>query len=243
MGQRSQTYIRVYNEFTGNGEPAHYLIARYHQWNWGHYMVSRLRSFIELAQKEHKYFYDGEYVYRKIPEFLDFNPDIRSIISGTDIIEDSLLYSDAKTQEDLMDYIFNRQDNNDGQLYIDVTPDKIYYAFVEEGKSDIMDAEEYLNWDAVWKYEDNGKASRKTWEDEEDDQEVIDYTKDNLKFLKAAARIMTKEHLADFRNCDYSKQTKNYPSARLELQKLRREFEEYKKNIQTSREKITNDSL
>ena len=118
MGQRSQVYFR-YN--TPDGK--YFLIAHYYQWMYGTRMVSRARGIIEWLQ-EYKtatqYFaadMNNEYMH-KLNMIIDTNFDLRDVTVSQDILEEY-----TRGYWDSPEGIFLGQDNNDGQLLIDLIVD------------------------------------------------------------------------------------------------------------------------
>ncbi len=209
MGQRSQIYVRIENPKTKEK----FLIARYFQWNYGERMVSRARGIVEWLESyldedwQIMSFYgsikSNESQYRtKLERIIDTNFDMRDITFSCDIIEEY--------KEDYYDSfkdVFTGQDNNDGQLFVDVS-------FVEDGTCVIfgdeqvkyvpvikycfvtyccgetpLTATQYLNWDFD------------TWKTKLD-SEALEYTLDNIKFLNRVKRLTATE-LEEYRDYDY----------------------------------------
>lgn len=185
MGQRSQIYIR-YDEKL--------IVANYYQWNYGDLMISRARGVIEYI----KHYLDCEYYFifkdksylKKISRICDVNFDYRDIAISCDIVQE---WKEQFSGEDFNDIVFRQQDNNDGQLFIDITKDgKIKYAFSENPDYEqIMTAEKYLEWDYG-----------KEWETSLS-QEIVDTCKANVKYIQETAELMTAEELNQFVNAKY----------------------------------------
>lgn len=144
MGHRSQIYLRR------NGD---LVFASYYQWNYGERMVSRARwgigyimQFLETGYEWT--FRDPEYIL-KMRRFFDVNFDMHDIQLSTDIMKElEELSPNRDFREDFNDFVFDAQDNNDGQLFVDIEGDKIYYAFTDCARErTIMDAEAYMAWD------------------------------------------------------------------------------------------------
>lgn len=82
---------------------------------------------------------------------LDTNFDMRDVVISADIVQE---YKEYYMEEDINNalfskYVFKEQDNNDGKLLIDVTPEGIIkYAFLDYAcdASHIMSASEYMEW-------------------------------------------------------------------------------------------------
>lgn len=198
MGQRSQIYIR-YNvtDDDDRGTNYHGLIARYFQWNYGERMISRTRYIMEEITDEfmkYKWMFGDAYKLKKLENYCDVNFDMKDITLSFDIIKEVEEQWNCDTS-----YIFN-QDNNDGQLFIDITNDGIKYCFMSyysEGKP--MDADQYMKWNCEredypdwhtsWQY-----MNKKT----------IQYTERNIKKIGNLAEVMTAEELWNFVEEDYS---------------------------------------
>ena len=119
---------------------------------------------------------------------------MKDIVFSSDILKEVEDYGDEKLQ-----YLFN-QDNNDGQLFIDVTDDGIKYCFMSfYNDGEPMDGEHYmkrncedekhLDWHMPYKY-----MKRKT----------ITYTERNIKKINQMAVLMTPEEIKAFVENDYS---------------------------------------
>lgn len=194
MGQRSQIYIR-YN-VTEDENVYKGLIARYYGWNYGERMVSRARYILEELSyfMERKYLFSFPEKIEKLKRICDVNFDMKDIVISSDIIQE--------VKEDFAsdtEYIFN-QDNNDGQLYIDVTDEGIRYCFTKychEGEP--MNGEQYMKWNCEYeKYKNWHKPS------EFRDENTIGYTEKNIKSIEKLGVLMSTEELEDFISEDYS---------------------------------------
>lgn len=200
MGQRSQIYIRYDIEHTGLGSGhSKGLIARYYQWNYGERMISRARGIIEHIKDEfleYPFMWNHKHYLEKLRRICDVNFDMRDIVMSMDIIKEVTEEWNGNCA-----YIFD-QDNNDGQLLIDVTNDGIKYCFVspyEDVKP--MDGRQYLIWDG----QDNYDECKWTETEIPDlDKETIVYTLDNIKFISENAKLMTKKEAEEFVGADYS---------------------------------------
>lgn len=191
MGQRSQIYIRYRNKDGIN------LIARYYQWNYSERMISRARGIVEYLYDRGEYlgwFLDDKNNITQLTRICDVNFDMRDIASSTDIIQE--IKDGFMDEEDPISLLFN-QDNNNGQLMIDVLEDKIKYGFVPffDEFEKVLDGEEYMifdnndePWDVVGEYMS---------------QETIDYTKENIEKLKEFATLMTVEEMKEFVSYNY----------------------------------------
>lgn len=185
MGQRSQIYLRH------NGK---LIFANYYQWNYGDRMVSRARWGIEWV----KNYYGGinDFIFRdksyieKMRRVFDVNFDMHDIQVSCDIVKE---WEEQFHDAPFNDAVFNWQDNNDGQLFIDIVDDKIYYAFTDETKErTIMNAEAYMEWDC-----DDWQTSEYL---DDDDRNSI---RANFKAIAEMATLMTHEQLNDFLSGDY----------------------------------------
>lgn len=192
MGQRSQIYVR----FNDNGNKK--LIARYFGWNYGERMVSRARYTMEWLI-EHKDYLCLPTQQNNLFRIMETNFDMIDCVSSTDIIQEYIEYQDDNDDEliDFKNMVFNSQDNNDGQLYIDVTEDGIKYAFIDpyDLHSEIMNPEEYMDWDCrtdtvPWKMNLKSK--------------IIKVFNNNVKWIQNNAKLMTGEELKEFKEYDYS---------------------------------------
>jgi hypothetical protein len=131
----------------------------------------------------------------KLKRYLDVNFDMQDIVIGCDIIKE---YEEDEYWKDnnytFNDYIFKCQDNNDGQLFIDIKDGVIKYAFLDSdcNTDKIMSAARYMNWDC------------KGWRENEyidDEQKAL--CENNIKAIKKLATLMTKEEVEEFINADY----------------------------------------
>lgn len=198
MGQRSQIYIR-YKDSKGVQ-----LVARYFGWNYGERMVSRARAIIEwlLAHQEYySWFFSSSQNVMMLERLCDVNFDMRDVtISGDIKKEIREQFVEEVEKEGLVTYLFG-QDNNDGQLLIDFTEDKIKYAFIpyytEADK--VMSAAGYMEW--------NIGASWRT----KLDADVAEYTMKNIQYISNHARLMTPKEVAEFLACDYDGAVFGYP--------------------------------
>lgn len=211
MGQRSQIYIRYNVNFTCdiscsvNGSkisvPKVYnykgLIARYFGWNYGERMISRARYIIEEIQTEfmkYKWSFGDKEKLEKLKRFCETNFDMKDITFSSDILKEIKDYDDGDLQ-----YLFD-QDNNDGQLFIDVTDNGIKYCFMQfydEGEP--MDGEHYMKWNCE-------NEDHPDWHIpyEYMTKKTITYTKKNIKEINKMATLMTPEEIKSFVEDDYS---------------------------------------
>lgn len=188
MGQRSQIYLR----YNGN-----LIFANYYQWNYGERMVSRARWGIEYVKG---HLDDGfEFVFRdkhyveQMRRVFDANFDMHDVAISADIVKE---WAELAPEEDFNETVFNFQDNNDGQLFIDIADGKIYYAFTDLApERTIMDAEAYMTWDhdgEDWRTSKYIDADQKT------------ACEANIKAISETAVLMPHDRLRDFLTGDYA---------------------------------------
>lgn len=206
MGQRSQIYVR-YNK--------NLIIANYYQWNFAERMISRARTILErlLYQDEYlHYYFNSKHEIEKISRLIDTNFDMRDIVMSSNIIKE---YKENKNSFLDWNRSFNEevfyQDNNDGCLFIDITGNKedghkIKYAFTEDlNYEKTLDAVQYMNWDISYSNPDHSqrwiKYIKKYYKDNAD--KIIEYTTENLDFIKSNFEVMTVEELKDFIGSKY----------------------------------------
>lgn len=193
MGQRSQIYIR-YN-LNDEGQQYKGLIARYYSWNYGERMISRARYILEWINeyyaKGYKLMFNSFTFLQRLERICDVNFDMKDVVLSTDIIKE-IQENEFLDIEDLFS-----QDNNDGQLYIDINDKGIKYCFTKychEGNP--MTGEEYMAWN---------NPDKEDWHkpDEYLDEKAVKYTEDNIKAIDEIAALMTQEELDEFVNADY----------------------------------------
>lgn len=209
MGQRSQIYVR-FNLPDGTK----HLVPRYYQWNYGERMISRTRGIIEwlMMHTGHASILarDTEYS-EKLRRVMDTNFDYRDIVLGIDIFEeyqqDCLERFKDGDETDFEQYVFAGQDNNDGQVFIDLVIDYDHmdkngdpkyvfkYAFrtYEDDDWNPMDPEQYMDWD----YDD--------WRTNEYMQDAVKLTERNIRWIKKHAKLMTSDEMFEFAHYDYVK--------------------------------------
>ena len=200
MGQRSQIYIRYNVNYTsGSLETYNYkgLIARYFGWNYGERMVSRARYIIEEIQNEfmkYKWCFGDAEKLEKLKRICEVNFDMKDIVFSSDIIKEVMEDFDGD-----MEYLFD-QDNNDGQLFIDITDDGIKYCFMKfYNEGEPMDAEQYMKWNCEHETHPDWHIPYEYM-----DKETIDYTEENIKKINEMATLMTTEEIKAFVEDDYS---------------------------------------
>jgi hypothetical protein len=196
MGQRSQIYIR-YNVNDESGRNYKGLIARYFGWNYGERMISRARYVIEELQNEfmeYKLCFGNKEKLEKLKRFCETNFDMKDIIFSSDILKEVEEYDDGDLQ-----YIFN-QDNNDGQLFIDVTNDGIKYCFMKfYNEGEPMDGEHYMKWNCEGDEHPDWHVPYNYM-----NRHTITYTEKNIKKIDKMATLMSPEEIKAFVEDDYS---------------------------------------
>lgn len=202
MGQRSQIYFRV-NQMDGK----YALVARYFQWNYGTRMVSRARGLIQWLESNKIFptmFYKGSELVTKVERVIDINFDYHDVVLSQDIIKE---YEEGYYNESCE--MFLGQDNNDGQLLVDMIVDwnrkgrpvTLKYAFLDWNSKLIGNAEDYMQWD-----EDYGNEEDSTpWRDNQYVQKEIKYTERNIRYIDKHAVLMTEAEVSEYINHDYVK--------------------------------------
>lgn len=206
MGQRSQIYVRM------NDESGKYrLVARYFQWNFGTRMVSRARGIIEWLEGMKKFTYWISTSYKddnvtKLERVMEINWDYKDVVLSIDILKE---YEEGYYSSPIE--IFTGQDNNDGQLIIDMIVDwkikdekgdhpvTFKYAFLNFSSEFVGNGEDYMQWNE--NYGEDGRA----WRDNPSIKKEIKYTERNIRFLDKHAKLMTPEEVNEFINYDYVK--------------------------------------
>ena len=190
MGQRSQIYIR-WHVTDHHGTYHEGLIARYFSWNFGIRMISRTKSILKEIQDEfldYPYLFSDPSYIKKLKRYCDVNFDMQSIEMSSDIIEE------VKEQfPDNTRFLFE-QDNNNGQLFIDVSESEIKYGFMEFFDCNtVMDADKYMEWD-------RNNSGLPNWHvpDKYVSISEIQYTEENIKAINKIASLMTIEEIHEF---------------------------------------------
>lgn len=199
MGQRSQIYIRYNVNYEQCSGVYNYkgLIARYFGWNYGERMVSRARYIIENIHDnymKYKWTFGNSECLEKLKWICNTNFDMKDIVFSSDIIKEV-----AEDMDGDMEYLFN-QDNNDGQLFIDITDDGIKYCFMKfYNEGEPMNAEQYMKWNCECETHPDWHIPYKYM-----DKETINYTEENIKEINEMATLMTTEEIKAFVEDDYS---------------------------------------
>ena len=203
MGQRSQIYIR-YKDKKGIQ-----LIARYFGWNYGERMVSRTRGIIEWLDEykdSFEWLFNDNTKMLALQRVCDVNFDMRDVLISTCIKEEIReQFPEEVEHEGLASYLFG-QDNNDGQLLIDVSSGTIKYAFIPyyTEAEKVMSASTYMEWN-------RGKSWHAEFERRESLKEAADYTLKNIRYISNHARLMTAKEVAEFLAYDYTCAVFGYP--------------------------------
>ena len=215
MGQRSQIYVRV-NDMAGRK----YLVARYFQWNYQERMVSRARHTLEWLKMYEGWPYSlcqGDNN-EKLKRVLDTNFDYHDITLGIDLIKG---YTDEVARYkangwkpvSFKESVFYAQDNNDGQLFIDMIVDydhldknknpKVKYkygffmVFGFHNRKPIT-PEEYMQLD--YDFDESNP-----WRESEYLKDCVKMTERNIRYIEKHATLMTEEEALEFANHDYVK--------------------------------------
>lgn len=183
MGQRSQIYIAFdsgYRDIRGHITESEgmFLIARYFQWNYGSRMVSRAVGLVDWIKEYNYALRSKREILIKVAEV---NFDMRSIVNSSDILQ--MLAGSLDIQHDT----FQRIDNNDGKLFIEIQDDgSIKYAFTDSWANRPLTAEQYMEWGGYDTEESCGS----------------NYPA-NVRFLSENATLMTQEELGEFMSRSY----------------------------------------
>lgn len=192
MGMRSQIYVSFNNGTRDkNGvvtEPGKQeLAAVYFGWNYGSRMVSRAAGLTDWLLRSLPYL---NYEKDKIRRVAETNFDFKDVIDSLDIIaEANELSGDLELNrwEDFNDFIFRKECNNDGKLFISVGDDgTVGYCFTDCDCSAPMDAAQYMAWNGYQTEEDKGS----------------NYSR-NSRWLSQNAELMTADDLNEFLQTEY----------------------------------------
>jgi hypothetical protein len=167
----------------------------------------------------------------KIAKFLNINFDMRDIAESTNILEEYVeeYLEDMSTYpQNLTQFLFFGQANNDGKLFIDINledgKEEFKYAFLDdECNTDyIMDPNSYMNWEQSYIHyshwtDDDWAVPNKCFTDED-----IKICKENIEFIKETGQLMTITDLMNFIEYDYTEFV-NLPNANKWLLKLKRD--------------------
>lgn len=218
MGERSQIYLRyrVKNTATSKNFITEGFIAKYYQWCYGERMISRCRNLIEtvedMASSAYR-FSDKPSIDKLIAQF-NINWDMHDLVATTDILDEVTEWVE-KGYDKLDEINVFAQDNNHGQIFIDVLAYKtgkfkIKYAFVPYYNKNVMSVEEFADYDIGngMDREYREEAPRK-WYMPKDYYsetvesflrfaEIVKYTKANIDTINRSATLMTNEEKDEF---------------------------------------------
>lgn len=199
MGQRSQIYFRV-----NTREGKYILVARYFGWNYGTRMISRARGTLQWLESEKQFpamFYKGSEQITKLQRIMEINWDYHDIVLSQDII------NEVREGQYSPDGIFKGQDNNDGQLIIDMIinwkrtnkkgdhPVKFKCAFLDCTSKLLGNGNAYMDW------ESDGLV--KPWK--ECYPKEVAFTERNIRYIDKHAELMTEEEVEAYISYDYAK--------------------------------------
>ena len=211
MGQRSQIYVRI-----GLRDGRKYLFPRYYQWNYGERMLSRTRGIIEWLESYAQYpdfIADNKEMQEKMIRIMDTNFDYRDIVLGVELIKEYFEMRQwqkehGETPSDFEQLVFAGQDNNDGQVFIDLITDfehkdkkgdykyEFKYGFRTWRDDDFtpMDPEQYMDWESEgWTH---------SWRE---DKNIVKMTERNINWIRKHATLMTEDEMFEFAHHDYVK--------------------------------------
>lgn len=194
MGQRSQIYVRI------NGK---LVVAQYYGWNYGERMISRAKGILEFLEEYRKGVHMHFLTNASMPSHAerlrrvsDVNFDMRDYQISADIIKE---WREEFPERPFNKYVFDNQDNNDGQLFIDVQGDTIKYCFTKwMRRNKTMNGSQYMAWDHR-----GCKVRNWTIPTEYCPQEAIDLCKENIKYIDEHTELMTVDELREFVGADY----------------------------------------
>ena len=199
MGQRSQIYVRyIPYEEKENDIPKRHLIASYFQWNFGERMISRARYTLEWIKDKEFSKYTWDERVKTLRRIMEVNFNYKDVVLSTDIVKEFIDYADK--EDSFYDYVFAAQDNNDGKLLIDVSEERIKYAFIGndfDETHEVYDAEAYMDW--------NMSLDDKSWRDRECMNGHVKYTERNIRKISKVAKLMSLEEVEEFMHYDYEK--------------------------------------
>jgi len=174
---------------------------------YGTRMVSRAKGIIEwlLEYKNYVQYFvadlNHEYMH-KLNMIIDTNFDARDVTVSQNILEE---YKEGYW--DSPEGIFTGQDNNDGQLLIDLIVDwskedkkwrhpcKIKYAFLDHSSTLIGNGDAYMNWEEDCLV----KPWRECYPDE------VKFTERNIRYIDKHAKLMTTEEVDEYIHYNYPK--------------------------------------
>lgn len=190
MGQRSQIFVRFYNE-----KQQREILGLYYGWNFKERMISRARHSIEwiLGYKQANCL-TSHTLRTKLVRILDTNFDMKDVCISSNLVQEYI--SMSKCDFSLNECLFN-QDNNDGKLLIDIADD-VKYAFLDSDNNYLGDGDAYMQWDS--RYHEKKWDIPTEWFGKKD----IETCKRNIQYLNKKAILLTPEEAHDFLETDYS---------------------------------------
>lgn len=199
MGQRSQIYVRIDGKL---------VVAQYYGWNYAERMISRAKGILEWLEEYRKsghmhYFTGNTDIQRhrdRLRRICDINFDMRDYQISADIVKE---WREEFPERPFNKYVFDDQDNSDGQLFIDVQGDVIKYCFTKgTRRNKTMNGGQYMAWDY-------GGCKERNWTipTEYLPQEAIDLCKANINYINEHAELMTVDELRAFVRADYEQAT------------------------------------
>lgn len=226
MGERSQIYIKLNVIDRFNKEHTH-LMALYYSWNYNERMISRVRNIAEWLA-------DGQWwlqkeSFNKLETIARTNFDMKDALNVCDIVRESIEYNDYRIDGNLNDSIFNDQDNNHGQAFIEATATynkgvTVSYCF-RSSLNDCkpLNVEEYLLNDNIHHLSDTERqyVERGTKDTQTilyqnlnrllgiktlEDCEILPPLIDNIGYLNEKVGLMNEKQLQNFLEGDYSNQ-------------------------------------
>lgn len=233
MGERSQIYIKLNVIDRFNKEHTH-LMALYYSWNYNERMISRVRNIAEWLS-------DGQWwlqreSFSKLETIARTNFDMKDALNVCDIVRESIEYNDYRIDGNLNNSIFNDQDNNHGQAFIEATATynkgvTVSYCFrSHEGLNGCkpLNVEDYLLNDNIYRLSDmereyvEHKIYMKLTKDTQtmlyqnlnrllgiktlEDCEILPPLIDNIGYLNEKVGLMNERQLQNFLEGDYSNQ-------------------------------------
>ncbi len=216
----SQIYVRLNDEFGRK-----FLLARHFYNNMQERMISRARGIIEYLYDNRKYAdiltHFGHL--EELSRYMEVNWDYHSIEVSKNIIQD---YLDNNKNETFKEFVFDNQESEDGQLFIDLQADFkhknkdgapkciIKYAFCINYDHDdcfidgikarkIYGPDEYMQ-------QDFARMNQKTWRSSPMFGPCLKFTERNISYIEKHAKRMTEIEALEFMEYDYTKDLDSY---------------------------------
>lgn len=192
MSQRSQIFVRFYNE-TQKRE----ILGRYYGWNLQERMISRARHSIEwlLAYRTDSIL-TPNMIRTKLVRILDTNFDKKDVCISSDTVKEYVSLKMQGEGTSLNEHLFYH-DNNDGKLLIDINHDNVKYAFISSDNEYLGDGDSYMKWDC--QCHEKGWDVPTEWFTYED----VGICKNNIRYLKDNAILLSPEEVDNFLETDY----------------------------------------